>query len=120
MAEYQSLGWDINTDMFIRDAVINNNLPDLQRLDGYVAYRGGESVFHYIASKYGKEKIGELVNKIKSSSSLEEVFKSVTGLSLKEFNDRWKKYLKKVYWPDIVLREDPDEFGCSINKFYLR
>jgi Tol biopolymer transport system component len=111
MAEYQSLGWDINTDMFIRDAVINNNLPDLQRLDGYVAYRGGESVFHYIASKYGKEKIGELVNKIKSTNSLEEGFKSSIGLSIKEFSERWKKYLKKVYWPDIALRRDPDEFA---------
>jgi Tol biopolymer transport system component len=111
MAEYQSLGWDINTDMFIRDAIINNNLPDLQRLDGYVAYRGGESVFHYIASKYGKEKIGELVNKIKGTNSLEEGFKLSVGLSIKEFNERWKKYLKKVYWPDIALRRDPDEFA---------
>jgi len=111
MAEYQSLGWDINTDMFIRDAIINNNLPDLQRLDGYVAYRGGESVFHYIASMYGKEKIGELVNKIKSTNSLEEGFKASLGLSLKEFNERWKKYLKKVYWPDVALRRDPDEFA---------
>lgn len=111
MAEYQSLGWDINTDMFIRDAVINNNLPDIQRLDGYVAYRGGESVFQYIASKYGKEKIGELVNKIKTTNSLEEGFRASLGLSLKEFGERWKKYLKKVYWPDIALRKDPDEFA---------
>lgn len=111
MAEYQALEWDINTDMFIRDAVVNNNLPDLQRLDGYVAYRGGESVFHYIASMYGKEKIGELINKIKATNNLEEGFKSSLGLSLKEFNERWKKYLKKVYWPDIALRKDPDEFA---------
>ena len=26
MAEYQSLGWDIDTDMFIRDAAINEYL----------------------------------------------------------------------------------------------
>jgi Tol biopolymer transport system component len=111
MAEYQALGWDINTDMFIRDAVINNNLPDLQRLNGYVAYRGGESVFHYIASMYGNEKIGELVNKIKTTNNLEEGFRASLGLSLKEFSERWKKYLKKVYWPDIALRKDPDEFA---------
>jgi WD40 repeat protein len=111
MAEYQSLNWDINTDMFIRDAIINDYLPDIQSLNGYVAYRGGESIFHYIASKYGKEKIGELVNKIKGSNNLEEGFKSSLGLSLKEFNERWKKHLKKVYWPDIGIRKDPDEFA---------
>lgn len=56
MAEYQSLGWDINTDMFIRDAAISEYLPDIQNLNGYFAYRGGQSVFYYIAKKYGKEK----------------------------------------------------------------
>ncbi len=111
MAEYQSLGWDINTDMFIRDAIINDYLPDVQGLSGYIAYRGGESIFHYIANKYGSEKIGELMNKIKGTGSLEEGLRSSIGLTLKQFNERWKKYLKKVYFPDIALRKDPDEFA---------
>ncbi len=114
MAEYQSLGWDINTDMFIRDAIINEYLPDINRLNGYVAYRGGESVFHYIDEKYGKEKIGELMHKIKSMGSLEAGLKSSIGLSLKELNERWKKHLKQVYWPDISLRKDPDEFAKKL------
>jgi len=42
MAEYQALGWDEDTDMFIRDAAINEYLPDVQRLSGYFAYRGGQ------------------------------------------------------------------------------
>jgi len=111
MAEFQSLGWDINTDMFIRDAIINDYLPDINQLNGYVAYRAGESIFHYIASKYGNEKIGELMNKIKGTGSLEQGFKASLGLTLKEFNERWKKHLKKVYWPDIAIRKDPDEFA---------
>ena len=49
MAEYQALGWDEDTDMFIRDAAINEYLPDVQRLSGYFAYRGGQAVFYYIA-----------------------------------------------------------------------
>ena len=65
MAEYQSLGWDINTDMFIRDAIISEYLPDIQQLNGYLAYRGGEAVWHYISERYGKQKIGEIVNKLK-------------------------------------------------------
>ena len=111
MAEYQALGWDINTDMFIRDAVINEYLPDIKRLSGYIAYRGGEALFHYIAEKYGKQKIGELMNKIKGSGSLEAGLKESIGLSLKELNERWTKYLKKEYWPDIAFRKAPDEFA---------
>ena len=111
MAEYQSLGWDVNTDMFIRDAIINDYLPDIPQLNGYLAYRGGESVFHYIAEKYGKEKIGELINKIKSAGNVEEGFKESLGLSIKELNERWKKDIKKTYWPDIAKHSDPDEFA---------
>jgi len=54
MAEYQSLGWDIKTDMFIRDIAISENLPDINQLNGFLAYRGGQSVFYYISQEYGK------------------------------------------------------------------
>ncbi len=111
MAEYQALGWDIDTDMFIRDAAINEYLPDLKYLGGYFAYRGGQTVFSYIAEKYGKEKIGELINKVKSAGNVEEGFKAALGLNFEEFNERWKKEIKKTYWPDIAIRKDPDEFA---------
>jgi len=111
MAEYQALGWDVNTDMFIRDAAINEYLPDVQNLSGYFAYRGGQAVFYYIAKKYGKEKIGELINALRSFGNVDAAFKQTIGLNLKEFNDRWKKDIKRVYWPDIEFYKDPDEYA---------
>ncbi|GAB4285885.1 MAG: hypothetical protein Kow0098_00400 [Ignavibacteriaceae bacterium] len=111
MAEYQALGWDVDTDMFIRDAAINEYLPDIQYLNGYLAYRGGQAVFHYIAAKYGEQKIGELINKIKGVGNFEEGLKETLGISLKELNERWKKDIKKNYWPDIAIWKDPDEFA---------
>ncbi len=111
MAEYQALGWDVDTDMFIRDAAINEYLPDIQSLDGYFAYRGGQAVFYYIDRKYGKEKIGELISKIRNTGSVDAGFKEALGLNLEEFNERWKKEIKRIYWPDISKRKDPDEFA---------
>ena len=111
MAEYQALGWDVDTDMFIRDAAINEYLPDIPGLDGYFAYRGGQSVFYYIDRKYGKEKISELISKIRNTGNVEAGFKEAIGLSIEELNERWKKEIKKIYWPDIAKRKDPDEFS---------
>jgi Tol biopolymer transport system component len=114
LAEYLSLGWDPNTDMFIRDAIHNDNLPDMNRLDGYLAYRGGQSIFYYISQKYGDEKIGELVNKVKSKSSFDDGLEATLGVKPEEFNERWRKFLKKRYWPDINIFQDPEEFAKKL------
>lgn len=111
MAEYQSLEWDVDTDMFIRDAAINEYLPDIPQLDGYFAYRGGQSVFYYIDRKYGKEKIGELMSKIRNTSNVDTGLKEAIGLNIEELNERWRKEIKRIYWPDIAIRQDPDNFA---------
>ena len=111
MAEYLSSGWETNSDQFIRNAVINEFLPDIKQLSGYFGYRGGQSVFKYIADKYGEQKIGELLIRIKDSGNLEMGLKSTIGLSLEELNERWKKDLKVDYWPEIATRDEPDDFS---------
>ncbi|MBU0474274.1 MAG: biopolymer transporter Tol [Bacteroidetes bacterium] len=111
MAEYLSSNWETNTDMFIRNAIINDFLPDIQQLSGYFGYRGGQSVFKYIADKYGKEKVGELLIHINDVGNFEEGLKVTLGMSLEELNDKWKKDIKVHYWPDIATRQEPDEFS---------
>ncbi|HKI77783.1 MAG TPA: DPP IV N-terminal domain-containing protein [Ignavibacteriaceae bacterium] len=111
MAEYQSVEWDVNEDMFLRDAAISEYLPDIDQLNGYFNYRGGQSVFYYIAQVYGKEKIGELINKIKGTGSVEAGLKASIGLDIEELSKRWKRFMKKMFWPDIAIRKYPDDFA---------
>ncbi len=111
LAEYEALGWDVDTDMFIRDAAVSEYLPEMQKLSNYFAYRGGQSVFYYIANKYGKQKIGEMLNKIKGVGNVEEGMKATLGIDMKELGERWKKDIKKTFWPDVALRDDPEDFA---------
>ena len=69
-AEYASMKWETNSDMFIRDATIQNYLPPIEYLNGYFAYRGGQSVWYYIANKYGEQKISEIMNRMRSTRSV--------------------------------------------------
>jgi len=123
-AEYEALRWDINSDMFIRDATLNTYLPPIEYLGGYFAYRGGQSVFYYIANKYGEQKISEILHKIKSLRNVDAGFKSSIGLTVEELSERWQKEQKKMYWPDIAKREDPEDFSTRLtnhikeNNFY--
>lgn len=114
LSEFISSNWETNSDQFIRNAIINEFLPDINQLDGYFAYRGGQALFRYIAKKYGKEKIAEIIKKIKSTNSYEDGIKAAIGLSIEELNERWKKDLKIEYWPDIANRKEPDDFANRI------
>lgn len=111
LAEYAALRWDTNSDMFIRDATVNNYIPPIDYLGGYFAYRGGQSVWYYIANKYGEQKIAEILNRIKGTRNVELGFKSTIGLSVKELSDRWQKEQKVLYYPDVAKRESPEDFA---------
>src|SRR6266849_485031 len=72
LAEYEALKWDSNSDMFLRDATIHEYLPPIDNLSGYFAYRGGQSVWNYVATKYGEQKIGEILARIKGTHSVDQ------------------------------------------------
>ncbi len=111
LAEYESLKWDANSDMFIRDATLHEYLPPIQRLDGYFAYRGGQCMWNYIATKYGDQKISEILMRIKGTRSVEQGFRGSIGLSIEELSEQWQKEQKILYWPDIAKRTDPEDFA---------
>ena len=123
-AEYEALKWDTNSDMFMRDATINTYLPPIDNLGGYFAYRGGQSVWFYIANKYGEPKIAEILHRIKSLRNVDAGFKSSLGLTVDELSERWQKEQKVLYWPDVAKREDPEDFAVRMtnhtkeNNFY--
>ncbi|MFQ5797692.1 MAG: peptidase MA family metallohydrolase [Bacteroidota bacterium] len=124
LAEYEALQWDTDSDMFIRDATIHEYLPPINRLSGYFAYRGGQSVWWYIANKYGEQKIGEILSRIKATRNVEMGFRAALGIGTRELSDRWVKEQKVIYWPDIAKREDPSDYArrltdhTKIGNFY--
>lgn len=112
LAEWESIGnMDTQTDMFMRDVSLSDLLVGLERLNGYYAYRGGQTFYWYVAEKYGAEKVGDLVNKIKVYGTVENAFKSAFHMSFEDFSEQWVKDMKKLYWPDIDKFQDPEDFA---------
>jgi Tol biopolymer transport system component len=114
LAEYEALKWDTNSDMFIRDATIHQNLPPIDYLGGYYAYRGGQAVWNYIGTKYGEEKIGDILNRVKGMRSVDQGFRAAIGLNVEELNERWQKEMKEIYWPDISKLKDPKDYAQQL------
>ncbi|MCX7908118.1 MAG: hypothetical protein N2560_01185 [Ignavibacteria bacterium] len=115
LCEWESIGgMDITTDVYIRDLTLSENLPDLNNLDGYNAYRGGQTFWWFVSERYGKHKIPELLNKLKSTGSVENAFKATFNMKLEDFSNEWKKFLKKYYFPDIDKFNYPSDFAIKI------
>ena len=113
-AEYQS-GWvNVSSDAFMRDLVINNRLVSLQDLwdgMGYLVYREGESFFRYVEEKYGRKKVYEFMQALRSKRNVDGAFASVFGVSIKRFSSDWETSLRVKYWPQIVKLDNFEQLS---------
>jgi len=109
LSEYLSMNWDTKADMIMRDLSINEEMPTIEQLESYMAYKGGQSVWRFIAEKYGREKIGEIINAMKMTQNAEKGFERALGMDYKDLTEKWHKYLKKEYWPDVAGRDEVED-----------
>ncbi|RKY58034.1 MAG: biopolymer transporter Tol [Candidatus Neomarinimicrobiota bacterium] len=114
LAEYISMGWDTNADMILRDIATNNDIPNIRELDYYLAYKGGQSVYRFIADRYGVQKIGEIWANMKGRSSAEKGIEKSIGLNMEELTEAWHKWVRKKYWPDIADRDELDDIALRL------
>jgi len=111
LAEYLSMNWETKADMTMRDLSINEKMPTVKELESYMAYKGGQSVWRFIAEKYGREKIGEIINAMKMTQNAEKGFERALGMDYEDLTKQWHKYLKKEYWPDVAGRDEIEDIA---------
>ncbi len=114
-SEYTSRGgWDREANMFMADAVTSGYLPDIPYLGGFLAYKGGQSVFCYLEDEFGRERIALLNHKVRSLRSVERGLESSLGFGLEELSRQWKDYLKRLYWPGVQDRRRARDFADAV------
>ncbi len=112
--EFMSLGWDVDTDIFIRDMIVNNTFIPIYALEsygGWLVYKEGQAFYRYVAEKYGREKISEFIHLMKAKRDLEPAFMAAFGVAPDEFNKRWLRFYQSKYWPNAAEIEHIDDFA---------
>jgi hypothetical protein len=99
MAEYFSIGRkDPFTAMWMRDAILNNALPEISKMDNYkyFPYRYGQALMAFLGGYYGDDK---LVNLLESTAKygLELGFIDVFGMDTKTVSTMWHSAMKTHY-----------------------
>jgi Tol biopolymer transport system component len=107
MAEYiASPKADTQSHMFVRDALLQGNLPDLEtiwRIEGsFMMYKEGEAVLRYIATNFGTDAIVRILENWWVSDKFPIVLKRTIGMNLNELSDAFMKSIKRRYYPTIL------------------
>jgi len=110
LPEYLSMrGTSVNNEMYIQDMVMNNDIQPLNQVDGYLAYRQGESFITYLSEIYGHEKVAKLFYTMRLNANQDASFEKVFGLKFDDIEKRWINYLKRKHASKIIDYEIPYE-----------
>jgi dipeptidyl aminopeptidase/acylaminoacyl peptidase len=120
MAEYLSIGGiDPNTEMWLRWSALDGALIPLEAMDRVYdirVYRIGQAILHFIGSRFGDEKIGELLRKSVYYRSLDVGFEKTLGMDTATLDREWKDWVRRKYYPQIVDLSRPDAYGRRLNR----
>ncbi|HET6350233.1 MAG TPA: BamA/TamA family outer membrane protein [Candidatus Krumholzibacteria bacterium] len=111
LAEYLAVGWDADSDMFIRDAVLEDYLVPFYAVGGFYVYKEGQALFNYIEQTYGREKVNEFLQAVATTRSADAALHRTLGLSADQLYDQWSKSLRKHYWPLYPDKQDLSDIG---------
>ncbi|MGD9202211.1 MAG: BamA/TamA family outer membrane protein, partial [Chitinispirillia bacterium] len=111
-AEYLSSGWDCDADMFLMDRAIFNTVPlPGYEMNGYMAYKGGQSFMFFLASSRGDSAFHEFLLSFTKTKKVVESIENVYNQKLEALGKEWQRELKRIYWPEIGKRENIDNKG---------
>jgi len=118
IAEYWSIGWDSQADMFMRDMTISGRIipvTNLSSISGtFLMYKVGQSILNYMGDTYGDDKLTDLFDNWWKGKHFSENVKLTYGKTLQEIGKEWEYDLKKKYYPYIEKQELPDRVGNKL------
>jgi len=110
-AEYFSLGQESNEGMFMRDGTLEGYLPPLEYSGGYIVYKQGQSAIGYLIDRFGEDRYREIVQRIHNYRNFDRAFQRTTGMTVAKFDEQWREWLKRQYWPTVAVKQPPDRYG---------
>ncbi len=114
MAEYLSVGRDDPlTAMWIRDAILNDDMPTIRQLtrdSRYFPYRFGQALWAYVGGRYGDDAVIEIYRR-SLRVGFEGAINQVIGMGTDTLSVRWWEQAEREYGPLMEGRSAPADQG---------
>jgi hypothetical protein len=91
-ARYTAYGWDVKMDDFVRDLIRNKSIKNLNKFTEEEAELLGQSVWNFIAERYGTSYISNILNLTRIIRNEERSISGTIGIPFKSFVIEWKNY----------------------------
>ncbi|HWZ86077.1 MAG TPA: hypothetical protein VN032_07750, partial [Thermoanaerobaculia bacterium] len=118
MASYFGNDEDSKDEMVLRDAVLNDQVPEIaeRQIYGFFAYRFGHAVFDFMRAEWGPDGVRDFVFDYRGQlgPNLDRVLKRTFGISSEEFDVRFRRYLRKRFIKILTDTGEPIDFGDRI------
>jgi len=123
-AEYCTADWSYWSSLIVRDAALNDRIPELTESGSLssryltprpIDYDFGHAMFDFIEANLGKNAISEFWRSLKGSPIMgrRDPIKKSLNMSYKQFNQEFKKYIRNKF-KDYLLRENPEDYSITI------
>ncbi len=99
IANYLAKGWSREMDDYIRRYLKNTSNPKLHTLTDLEAGLVGQSIWNYIAEKYGRRYVSSILNLSRINRSEENSIANTIGINIKTFLNDWQQFYLKVNEP---------------------
>ncbi len=93
----------------LRAAVIKNKDKKISHLEGKDAELVGQSIWNYIAMRYGKDNISNILNLTRIIRTEESSITSTLGISYNRFMKEWKEFYINSAYANNDKPDEPDK-----------
>jgi WD40 repeat protein len=123
-SEYNTGVWSSWSSLIVRDAVLNDRIPELNKGGALYSryplprppdYDFGHAIYDFIEAKYGKVGVREFWQSLKNAPMIgrQNPIERAFDMTVKEFNYEFKKHIRAKH-KDFMLRENPEDYSLAL------
>src|SRR5690606_28978511 len=109
IALYLAKGWSREMDDFVRHYFQEDETPKILKLKDKEAALLGQTVWNYVAERYGRRYVSSILNLSRINRNEENSIANTVGLNYKTFTEDWKKYYLDINKQVTSTFQTPNE-----------
>jgi Tol biopolymer transport system component len=105
---YLSDEWNVDYDNHVRDGILSGRYRKLNNLEGMDAVYAGHSLWRFVAVKFGKSAVSNIIHMASISNSIDKGFTYVLGMSFNMVVKEWRSFYQEEYAYYLKNEQNPE------------